>query len=212
MAIDVFELAKINQVAHRYMNQTLTQIENSIRSDFVYFRWAVPKDRIVVFRESLPIPPNIFEPGRQRMVTSYNLSEEQFRAITKLGADASGREGERSEEEGARRLRLHWAIERKPQLVAAFKASLTSFACSVCGFDFERTYKERGIGFIECHHTKPVAEIRPGEKTRLSDLRAVCSNCHQMLHRKPMLKGNKLNVHPLPTCRCRSARRHHAAA
>ncbi|RWB76261.1 MAG: hypothetical protein EOQ42_10325 [Mesorhizobium sp.] len=43
MAIDVFELAKINQVAHRYMNQTLTQIENSIRSDFVYFRLGGPK-------------------------------------------------------------------------------------------------------------------------------------------------------------------------
>ncbi|CAM4081218.1 HNH endonuclease [Bacillus manliponensis] len=58
-------------------------------------------------------------------------------------------------------------------------------SCVVCGFDFEKVYGERGKGFIEVHHVKPlsmlesVVEINPKE-----DLVPVCSNCHRMIHRK----------------------------
>jgi len=45
-------------------------------------------------------------------------------------------------------------------------------------------YGDHGDGFIECHHTKPVSELQVGEKTKLSDLALVCSNCHRMIHRK----------------------------
>ncbi|HBN30592.1 MAG TPA: hypothetical protein DD416_05065 [Rhodobacteraceae bacterium] len=54
----------------------------------------------------------------------------------------------------------------------------------VCGFNFEDVYGERGNGFIECHHTKPVHEMQPHEKTKLSDLALVCPNCHRMIHAK----------------------------
>jgi 5-methylcytosine-specific restriction protein A len=36
---------------------------------------------------------------------------------------------------------------------------------------------------LECHHRKPLASLRPGQRTRLSDLALVCPNCHRMLHR-----------------------------
>ncbi|WP_440603461.1 HNH endonuclease, partial [Bacillus sp. GB_SG_008] len=58
-------------------------------------------------------------------------------------------------------------------------------SCAVCGFDFEKVYGERGKGFIEVHHVKPLStleeatEINPEE-----DLVPVCSNCHRMIHRK----------------------------
>jgi predicted HNH restriction endonuclease len=127
------------------------------------------------------------------MVTSYNLSESQFHQITKLEGGSTEQGVELEWEEGERTLRLHQAIERKPGLVAAFKKSLTSFACVICAFDFEKQYGPLGKAFIECHHILPVAQMRPGEKTKLSDLRAVCSNCHRMLHKaSPMLTIERL--------------------
>jgi 5-methylcytosine-specific restriction protein A len=87
-------------------------------------------------------------------------------------------------QEGRRVLRQHLLRERSAQLIKAFKASQNDFRCSVCNFSFERAYGELGKGFIEAHHTKEVSAMQPGEKTRLDDLVAVCSNCHRMLHRR----------------------------
>ncbi|MEZ5168539.1 MAG: hypothetical protein R2695_19445 [Acidimicrobiales bacterium] len=48
-----------------------------------------------------------------------------------------------------------------------------------------------GEGFIECHHTVPLAE--GGERvSRLSEL-ALCANCHRMIHRsKPFLQLDEI--------------------
>lgn len=57
--------------------------------------------------------------------------------------------------------------------------------CSVCGFDFEKTYGKIGKGYIEVHHLTPLfnyegeCSINPE-----NDLRPVCSNCHSMIHRR----------------------------
>jgi 5-methylcytosine-specific restriction protein A len=55
-------------------------------------------------------------------------------------------------------------------------------ACEACGLDFAAVYGELGDGFIECHHTVPLA-LGSVRKTSLADLALVCSNCHRMLHR-----------------------------
>jgi putative restriction endonuclease len=86
-------------------------------------------------------------------------------------------------EEGAAKLRTHLRRERSKSLVERFKRQLTSFACCVCDFDFSQKYGKIGHQFIEAHHRVPVAQLEPGSNTRLSDLAAVCSNCHRMLHR-----------------------------
>lgn len=54
----------------------------------------------------------------------------------------------------------------------------------MCTFDFAKVYGALGADFIEIHHTKPVAKMKPGSKTKLSDLALLCSNCHRMAHRK----------------------------
>jgi len=57
--------------------------------------------------------------------------------------------------------------------------------CSVCGFDFEAVYGDRGKGFIEVHHNKPLSEIDEEiEIEPRTDLAPVCSNCHRMIHRR----------------------------
>lgn len=57
--------------------------------------------------------------------------------------------------------------------------------CCICGFNFEATFGDIGIGFIHVHHLKPLSEI-DGEYSvdPIADLRPVCPNCHAMLHRR----------------------------
>ena len=45
-------------------------------------------------------------------------------------------------------------------------------------------YGQHGEGFIECHHTRPAHTLKPGDKTKISDLRLLCANCHRMIHAK----------------------------
>ena len=90
--------------------------------------------------------------------------------------------------EGAVLTREHRSRERSRRLIQRKKAVVLAasgrLACEGCGFDFERTYGELGSGFAECHHTRPVSELKPGQRTRLADLAIVCANCHRMIHRR----------------------------
>jgi predicted HNH restriction endonuclease len=85
--------------------------------------------------------------------------------------------------EGRALLKRHVTKERSAKLIKAFKAQLTDFACSVCGFSFEQIYGAVGAGFIEAHHVVPIATLTANTKMSISDLVPVCSNCHRMLHR-----------------------------
>lgn len=90
--------------------------------------------------------------------------------------------------EGETLYRLHRYKERNSAISKEKKRrALDKFGkleCEICQFNFHEKYGELGAGFIECHHTKPLAELQPNEKTKLSDLVLVCSNCHRMIHRK----------------------------
>ena len=91
-------------------------------------------------------------------------------------------------EEGQLLTRLHRRRERNRKLInrkkAAFAKAHGHVFCEACGFDFQERYGERGTGFIECHHIKPVHTLRLGDKTKLADLRLLCANCHRMVHAK----------------------------
>jgi 5-methylcytosine-specific restriction protein A len=95
--------------------------------------------------------------------------------------------------------RLHRVRERNREIVRRRKeqamARLGRLACEACGFDFAERYGERGWGFVECHHTRPVHTLRPGERTRLADLALLCANCHRMIHaRRPWLSLHELRA------------------
>ncbi len=96
--------------------------------------------------------------------------------------------------EGKVLFRLHRTRERSSSLVRKKKAQvleeLGHLSCEVCGFNFSDFYGSVGEGFIECHHIVPLSELRPGQRTKLSDLGLVCANCHRMLHRG----GEKLSI------------------
>ncbi|MDM8521837.1 HNH endonuclease [Desulfococcaceae bacterium HSG8] len=68
-------------------------------------------------------------------------------------------------------------------------------ACSVCGFDFDKTFGERDKGFIHVHHLIPVSEIAEEyEVDPVEDLRPVCPNCHAMIHRRPPLSIEEIRT------------------
>jgi 5-methylcytosine-specific restriction enzyme A len=100
-------------------------------------------------------------------------------------------------EEGQILTRTHHYRERDTKLVKRKKEKVLkekgTLVCEVCEFDFVEKYGDRGEGFIECHHTKPVSELEVGEKTKISDLSLVCPNCHRMIHKKrPWLSVEEL--------------------
>jgi len=103
-------------------------------------------------------------------------------------ADGPAEPGITEAEEGRVMTRRHLSRERNSTLVKARKqvalAKFGRLVCEACGFDFGVRYGERGEGFIECHHAKPVHTIKSGEKTKLTDLRLLCANCHRMVHAK----------------------------
>lgn len=99
--------------------------------------------------------------------------------------------------EGRVLTRIHRLRERNPSITKKKKTQVLcqtgKLECAVCGFDFATVYGYIGNGFAECHHNKPVSELVPGEKTRLSDLSIICANCHRMIHRvKPWLSPEEL--------------------
>jgi hypothetical protein len=86
--------------------------------------------------------------------------------------------------EGGRKYKFSSFYERNPRLrTEAIK--IHGVKCVVCGFDFEITYGQRGVGFIEVHHLKPISRL--GQETNIDpkkDMTVLCSNCHRMIHRK----------------------------
>lgn len=103
-------------------------------------------------------------------------------------APAYTEEGEEVFPEGRILYRAHRTRERNASLLKKAKAvwirSDDGLRCRVCGFDFQVAYGDLGSGYVECHHDVPVSELRPGSRTRISDLTPVCANCHRMLHRR----------------------------
>jgi 5-methylcytosine-specific restriction enzyme A len=99
-----------------------------------------------------------------------------------------GEEDERHFPEGALKYRQHVTRERNRDLVRKVKERAKRvhgrLTCEICGFDFEAVYGDIGSDYIECHHTVPVSELKPGGFTRLIDIALVCANCHCMIHRR----------------------------
>ncbi|MCD8018070.1 MAG: HNH endonuclease [Clostridiales bacterium] len=99
--------------------------------------------------------------------------------------------------EGKMLLAKHLYRERNKTLVKRAKNQFIKshdgkLFCEACGFNFYKIYGDVGKDFIEAHHMKPVSEMREGEKTNISDLVMLCSNCHRMVHRiRPWIKDKK---------------------
>lgn len=84
--------------------------------------------------------------------------------------------------EGARRTKLHMAIERDRALrnrrVAEFLSQHGRLFCELCRFSFRDTYPFLDKDIIEVHHIVPLAELTSSTRVESKDLMLLCSNCH----------------------------------
>lgn len=123
--------------------------------------------------------------GHQDILDSYELPP-FFDSPEELPASGTHTEG------GVRQVLVN-AYERSS---AARAACLVHYghSCSVCSFDFGKTYGDVGKEFIHVHHLKEIATIaKEYEVDPIQDLRPVCPNCHAMIHRrKPAYSINEL--------------------
>lgn len=132
-----------------------------------------------------------FGTDRDRLRRTAAAIQANIGALTPEQASAE-EEHVHEAEEGRVLTRVHRMRERDGKLRAARCRKAIeeegTLKCEACGFDFEATYGDRGKSFIECHHVKPVSELKPGTKTSVDDLVLLCSNCHRMVHvRRPWL-------------------------
>jgi 5-methylcytosine-specific restriction protein A len=125
------------------------------------------------------------------LIRTYILSDNQEPLL-----EISDEKDEESKE-GRILTRVHRYRERNVKLVKKKKESVIKLkgklSCECCRFDFKSFYGDRGNGFIECHHNKPVSKLKENDKTHISDLSLLCSNCHRMIHtKKPWLSVSEL--------------------
>lgn len=94
--------------------------------------------------------------------------------------------------EGRAFLRIHLRKERSKKLIDTFKSKLVDLCCEACGMNFEDVYGDYGVGYIEAHHKIPVSSLTDDGETHLSDLAALCANCHRVVHRNDMMPVEEL--------------------
>ena len=127
----------------------------------------------------------VLEAPSDNFIAEEGKDEPEAIALTDLSAD-----------ETKKRLVSHYRIDRNGKIRAAkvevFVAQHGAVFCENCNFSFEAKYGERGKGFIEVHHVKPLAALLPNVVTKLSDLMLLCANCHRIVHRKPLLSPDGL--------------------
>lgn len=89
-------------------------------------------------------------------------------------------------EEGAILTKIHRTRERRRSLVKAkhqeYLKTHDTLKCEICHFTPNEKYSDRHESIIEVHHIQPLHTLRPGQKTKLSDLALVCANCHRVIH------------------------------
>ncbi|MFL5349699.1 MAG: hypothetical protein ACJ8AT_33295 [Hyalangium sp.] len=92
--------------------------------------------------------------------------------------------------EGTLKMRAHLSKERAAGLSDAKKAQFIQqhgrLFCERCSVDPVKVYGIKAAeACIEVHHrATQVSQMRPGHRTRLSDLQCLCANCHRITHRQ----------------------------
>jgi 5-methylcytosine-specific restriction endonuclease McrA len=154
----------------------------SMASDWVKLSpYYIELDSATDVAESIPLLVHV---ARSRMAKT---SSREFLLPSEIDASEATEGG---------RITVHASrFERDP---AARKRCLQIFghSCSVCGFDFKAVYGDIGAGFIHVHHLTPLSMIGKRYKVNAAaDLRPVCPNCHEMLHKqKPPLLIEELKA------------------
>ena len=173
---------KVFDAEYRYEEQTDTTKELQI----IRFKKELKSEFKKVFPEPIGSFTIQYGSDLNHFVFSHQVVEVQY-----------PEDEEKEYSEGRVAYRKHKTRERNPNLIKRAKERFMKnndghLYCEACGFDFFEVYGERGKEFIEGHHTRLVSELSEGDKTRVEDIAMLCSNCHRMVHRKPILTVDEL--------------------
>jgi hypothetical protein len=191
---------------HRWPEKVVVDLSGSSTSK-PHFNHLVPRHVAFTLRfispdgkdRLTPTPDGGIDPNAVRMMRelaepSAKLLDQEIDSYEALLAQEQERTNVLDEEEvsngtepaieGARiRVEVN-RYERDPELrLNAIR--LHGTRCQVCHFSFEEVYGERGAGYIEVHHLKPLSSHRKAGETRIeTDVAVLCANCHRMIHRR----------------------------
>ena len=132
---------------------------------------------------------NRFQGNRDELTDIAETIRARYKHITRPASDTDDAKSLDEDEEfpeGRIIRRLHNMKERSLSASRKKKAQVLKktgkLECEVCSFDFAQYYGKEGYGFAECHHVRPLAELKGERKTKIDDLAIVCANCHRILH------------------------------
>jgi hypothetical protein len=176
---------KIFPAEYRYEDQS----DKTIELQSIRFKKELKKE----FEKVFPIPE-----GEFTIETGSDINHFIFSHVAVTVVDFDDFDTEIEYSEGKQFYRLHRMRERKSGVVNQAKKIFIKkhgrLFCEACEFDFTKVYGDRGKDFIEGHHTKLVSDMQEGDKTKAEDIAMLCSNCHRMIHKKPIVSVEELAV------------------
>jgi ribosomal protein S27AE len=184
------------------INNLFVEVKTFIKIDSIYLDNIIIKksgEKLLNHKSSTPVLPVKIEGGLEEYIKNLSdeptpYSKQELLLITNFVLDEAN-----EYPEGRVYYAVHRKIERNSNLIKDAKELFMKnhngrLYCETCGFDFVKIYGDRGINFIEGHHTKQVSLMKAGEKTKLEDIAMLCSNCHSMIHRKPLVSVEELSM------------------
>lgn len=75
-------------------------------------------------------------------------------------------------------------FRERNRTIIEIKKSLSDYRCEVCNMKFIERYGKIGKKHIIAHHLNPIGSRSGSSVTTLDDIALVCSNCHDIIHKK----------------------------
>src|SRR5665213_163143 len=195
-ADELKELDLADSLGEEYLGLSRGQMVKKLERDSSGYHWRVRPRNIHSIQAPLLLPHRLAGSFGKYFTTATEISKGRYDQILKFSHAYSDKVpkqdypdgGDIEFPEGKKYQVLHFERERNYKLVreakARFKRKYGKLYCEACEFDFKNKYGQAGVDFIEVHHLRPVSELKAGDRTKLSELALVCSNCHRMLHRQ----------------------------
>ncbi len=128
--------------------------------------------------QSIPMP---------KFPLHYAAAKRPFESINGEIIDTKADRNYKGAELSSRVNRYERDATAKQDMILAYDSEIdlnNGLKCHVCGFDFQETYGDLGVSFIEAHHLIPLSELYKNYEFKPElDMIPLCSNCHAMIHK-----------------------------
>ena len=117
-----------------------------------------------------------------------------IRAGVALADELEDEEEEETFQEGRVLTEIHRRRERSRRIrkkVLENRIANDELACEICGFSGLEVDADMRDALFECHHVVPLSEAVE-VSTKLADMALLCANCHRLLHRAMVVRGEWL--------------------